>query len=182
MSTDLLQYAGFWRRFAAFWLDFLVLLPLTALVFWGSEQYRLFSVYYMVPGIFVGLFYGVYLVRRFGGTPGKLIMRLRIRKVSGEAVGYREALLRYAPEFLLGLVMSLALIPPLLQMTDAEYHALSFMERSKRLVELAPGWFKPVQIVQQIWIWSEFIVMLTNRKRRALHDFIAGTVVVRKSA
>ena len=84
MSTDLLQYAGFWRRFAAFWLDFLVLLPLTALVFWGSEHYRLFSVYYMVPGIFVGLFYGVYLVRRFGGTPGKLIMRLRIRRGAPE--------------------------------------------------------------------------------------------------
>jgi len=105
-----------------------------------------------------------------------------LRGSSSCAFASAEALLRYAPEFLLGLVMSLALIPPLLQMTDAEYHALSFMERSKRLVELAPGWFKPVQIVQQIWIWSEFIVMLTNRKRRALHDFIAGTVVVRKSA
>ena len=32
----------------------------------------------------------------------------------------------------------------------------------------------------QIWIWSELIVMLTNRRRRALHDFIAGTVVIRR--
>ena len=27
-------------------------------------------------------------------------------------------------------------------------------------------------------MWSEFIVMMTNDKRRALHDFIAGTVVI----
>ena len=179
-TTDPTQYGGFWRRFAALWLDFLVLLPLAALVFWGSERYRLFSLYYFVPGTLVGLFYSVYLVRRFGGTPGKLIMGLRIRKVSEEPVGYRQALLRYAPEFLLGLLMSIALLPPLLQMTDAQYHALSFMERSKRQVELAPSWFKSVQIFQQIWIWSEFIVLLTNRKRRALHDFVAGTVVVRE--
>ena len=54
------------------------------------------------------------------------------------------------------------------------------MERAKRQADLAPSWFKPVQIFQQIWIWSEFIVLLTNRKRRAIHDFIAGTVVVRE--
>jgi uncharacterized RDD family membrane protein YckC len=178
MTTDAIQYGGFWRRFAAFWLDFLVLLPLGAVALWGSQHYRLFSAYYALPGTLVGLFYHVYLVRRFGGTPGKLIMRLRIRKVSGELVGYREALLRYAPEFLLGLLMSVALIPPLLQMTDAEFHALSFMERSKHLVDLAPRWFKSVQILQHVWIWSEFIVLLSNRKRRALHDFIAGTVVI----
>jgi uncharacterized RDD family membrane protein YckC len=178
MTTDAIQYGGFWRRFAAFWLDLLVLLPLSAVAFWGSQHYRLFSVYYALPGAVVGLFYHVYLIRRFGGTPGKLIMRLRIRKVSGEPVGYREALLRYAPEFLLVLLMSAALVPPLFQMTEAEFRALSIMERSQHLVDLAPRWFKPVQILHQVWTWSEFIVLLSNRKRRALHDFIAGTVVI----
>ena len=180
MATDPTEYAGFWRRFAAFWLDIVVLLPVTAFVFWGAELYRLFNVYYLVPGTLVGLFYHVYLVRRFGGTPGKLIMRLRIRKISGEAVGYREALLRNAPEFLLGLLISVALLAPLLQMTDAQYHALSFTERSKRLLDLAPVWFRPVQVLQNIWIWSEFIVMLTNRKRRALHDFVAAPLLFAK--
>jgi uncharacterized RDD family membrane protein YckC len=35
-------------------------------------------------------------------------------------------------------------------------------------------------VVLQVWIWIELIVMLTNRRRRALHDFIAGTVVIRR--
>jgi uncharacterized RDD family membrane protein YckC len=176
-----LEYGGFWVRFAAFWLDALILLPLTGLAFWGAQQYRLYPIYSFIPDALIGLFYSVYLVRRFGGTPGKLIMRLRIRKVTGEPIGYREALLRCAPEFVLGLLMSIALLSSLFQLTDAEYHALSFIERSQRLVDLAPGWYKPVQILLRIWIWSEFIVMLTNAKRRALHDFIAGTVVIRES-
>jgi uncharacterized RDD family membrane protein YckC len=67
-------------------------------------------------------------------------------------------------------------------MSDAEYHALSFLERAKRMVELTPPWYHPLQIVQNVWVWGELIVLLTNRKRRALHDFIAGTVVVRTSS
>ncbi|WP_255590049.1 hypothetical protein [Marinicella meishanensis] len=32
-----------------------------------------------------------------------------------------------------------------------------------------------------VWYWSELLVMLTNERRRALHDFIAGTVVIKKA-
>jgi uncharacterized RDD family membrane protein YckC len=30
----------------------------------------------------------------------------------------------------------------------------------------------------QIWIWGEFVTMLFNKKRRAVHDYMAGTVVI----
>ena len=52
------------------------------------------------------------------------------------------------------------------------------MERNQRMLELAPSWYKPIEVLFNIWTWGELIVLLTNRKRRALHDFIAGTVVV----
>src|SRR5215813_12055835 len=144
MNTPInrLQYAGFWPRLGALLLDLLIMLPLMVLVSWGSKRYRLFELYYFFPSILIGLFYGVYLVRRFGGTPGKLIVGVRIRKMSGEPVDYREAFLRYLPEFLLGTLMSIALLISVFHMSDSEYHALSFMERAKRMVELAPGWYK----------------------------------------
>jgi hypothetical protein len=31
-----------------------------------------------------------------------------------------------------------------------------------------------------IWALLEFITMLTNKRRRAIHDFIAGTVVIKE--
>ena len=173
-----MSYAGFWRRFGAFWLDVVVLSPLTGLTLWGFGHYRLFNLYYFFPGIIIGLCYSVYLVRRFGGTPGKLVAGLRIRKTDGSQIGYREAFLRYLPEMLLVTVMSVATIYSTLSMTDAEYLSLSFIGRSERIIALAPPWYKSVNIVLQIWTWSEFIIMMTNRKRRALHDFIAGTIVI----
>jgi len=182
MNSESLRYAGFWPRLGSLLLDAIILLPIGVLVFWGSPTFRLFDVYYFLPGILFGLFYSVYLVRRFGGTPGKLLMGIRIRKVDGEPVGYREAFLRYFPDFIFCLLLSLALLLPLFQMSDAEYHALSFTQRNHRIMELAPSWYKPLQWAQTVWFWGELIVLLTNRKRRALHDFIAGTVVVHKSS
>jgi len=161
--------------------DIIVMLPLGLLVIWADSQYRLFSLDYLVPNTLFGLFYSVYLVQRFGGTPGKLIMGIRFRKLDGEPVGYREAILRYFPDATLGLWMFIAMILSLFHMRDAEYHSLSLMARSKRIAELAPSWYKPWQIVQNVWIWGELLVLLTNRKRRTLHDFIAGTVVVHAS-
>src|SRR5262245_38342808 len=128
-----LLYAGFWPRLGALLLDLLIILPLTALYFWGDAHYRLFNLYCLVPSTLFGLFYGVFLVRRFGGTPGKLITGIRIRKINGDPVGYREAFLRYFPEFILGLLIAVALLIPKVNMSDAEYEALSFMDRAKRL-------------------------------------------------
>jgi uncharacterized RDD family membrane protein YckC len=178
VNTDPLRYAGFWPRLGAILLDFVFLMPVTALCFWGSSKFRLFDVYFFVPDILWGLFYSVYLVRRWGGTPGKLIVGIRIRKLNGERVGYREAFLRQLPDFVLGLLISAALTVPLFRMTDAEYHALSFLERARQMDALAPRWYQPLHWLQTAWVWSELVVLLTNRKRRALHDFIAGTVVV----
>jgi uncharacterized RDD family membrane protein YckC len=126
-------YAGFWPRFAALLLDLLVMSPLIILVWWGQEHFRLFDVYYFLPGTLFGLWYGVYLVRRFGGTPGKRLMKLRIVKVGGESVTYREALLRYLPEWVMGIGTSLAGIVAVLSLTDAQYFAATaFIDRQPR--------------------------------------------------
>jgi len=178
MSDDSLRYAGFWPRLGSLLLDLAIQVPLGGMVFWADRYFRLFEVYYLLPGALFGLFYSVYLVQRFGATPGKLIMGIRIRRLGGEPVRYHEAFIRYLPDFVLSLAMSVALTVPLLHMSDAEYLSLSFLGRYQRLADLAPSWYRPLQTAQNIWVWGELIVLLTNRKRRALHDFIAGTVVV----
>jgi uncharacterized RDD family membrane protein YckC len=173
-----LNYAGFWRRFGALWLDFIILIPLLALSWWGNQHFRLFDLYYFIPRHMFWLFYEVYLVRRYGGTPGKRMLGISVRKTDGSPVGYREALLRYLPGALLGALVSIGLIYAELSFTDAAYASLSFSERLKQINALVPAWYEPSHIALQIWTFSELIVMLTNRKRRALHDFIAGTIVV----
>ena len=178
INPEQLRYAGFWARFASMLLDGLILTPITGLDWFGSRHFRLFDLYVLVPLLIFQLFWSVWLVRRFGGTPGKLIMGLRIRKVNGEPVGYREALLRCSVDLVLGMLTSIAGIMAATQMTDHEFGTLGFAAQQDRLAALQPGWSKPVMLAFQIWTWGELIVLLTNRKRRALHDFLAGTVVV----
>ena len=177
-----MEYAGFWKRFGAYWIDVIVFLPIMALSLWGNEQSRLFQLYWLVPGLIFGLWFHVYLVKTYGGTPGKLLLKIKIAKVDGSDVGYKEAMLRYSVLFVISLVMSAALIPVALGMTDAEYFSMGWQERALYMIERAPSWYNTANIAMNIWIWSEFIVMLTNKKRRALHDFIAGTVVIRKES
>ena len=68
---DHTNYAGFWRRFGAFWMDFVVLLPLTGLTYLGGEYSRLFQVYWLLPGLLFGLWYHVYLVTPIWGNTGQ---------------------------------------------------------------------------------------------------------------
>ncbi len=47
-------------------------------------------------------------------------------------------------------------------------------ELAKRsLIYTAYGW------VSQAWVWSELVVLLLNKKRGALQDFIAGTIIIK---
>jgi len=177
-----MNYAGFWRRFGAYWVDFAIFLPLIGISYFCSEQSRLFQLYWFVPGLLIGLWFHVYLVVTYGGTPGKLVLKTRIAMKDGTAVTVKAAILRYAVLFILTLLSSVAMIIATLKMTDAEYFSSGYMVRSATLVALAPSWNRLVMILLQVWIWGEFITMMFNKKRRAVHDFIAGTVVIKTSA
>ena len=172
------RYAGFWPRLGSLLLDFIFTLPIGMLEIWAAGKSRLYLASSFIPGLLFGLFYSVYLVRRFGGTPGKLIMGIRITRVDGQPVGYKEAFLRDFPDFIFSLLTSIAAMLAVLHVSDIEYQSLSFLARYERIHQLAPSWNEPIEIAQNLWFWGELLVLLTNRKRRALHDFIAGTVVV----
>lgn len=175
---DELEYAGFWKRLGSYLIDILAFLPLSGLAFWLGNTTRWYYLYCLIPVTIIGLWFHVYLVKKYGGTPGKLVMKIQIRRVDGSMVGYKEAILRYSVLFVLSNLISIAFILATLKMSDTEYFSLGFNQRTLRQMELAPEWYKPFNYLMNIWIWSEFIVILTNKKRRALHDFIAGTVVV----
>jgi uncharacterized RDD family membrane protein YckC len=66
-------------------------------------------------------------------------------------------------------------------MSDTQYYSLGLLKRTEMLESIAPSWYQVVKITTQIWVWSEFLTMLFNQKRRAIHDFMAGTVVIKKS-
>jgi uncharacterized RDD family membrane protein YckC len=172
-------YVGFWRRFFAGWLDIAALLPLLAVTYYFEQQTRMSHLYWFVPGIVISLWFHVYLVERYGGTPGKILLKIRISMADGSRVTLKAAALRYVVPFALSALLSWAIVLSALGMTDDMYFSLSYFERSRKLAELAPTWHGTVLIALQVWLWSGFFTLLCNKKRRAVHDFMAGTVVIR---
>jgi hypothetical protein len=63
-------------------------------------------------------------------------------------------------------------------MPEHGYPALSSKEQLEMIKSLWPKWYRIVDEFNTIWVWSEVVVILFNERRRALHDFIAGTIVV----
>jgi uncharacterized RDD family membrane protein YckC len=177
--SDYVDYGGFWIRLGAALLDGLILLPLSVFAFVGVAFSRLFYFYYFVPGLLFMAFYYVYLVMANGGTPGKRILRMRIAMEDGSPVMPQAAILRNIVELGFRALAMLALALAGLAITDTEYQPLGFIEKTLFLQGRAPAWNRYVLFGSFAWGAISAIVILCNDKRRTLHDFLAGTVVIR---
>jgi uncharacterized RDD family membrane protein YckC len=175
-----MEYAGFWRRFASFWIDLLIILPPTLLLFaYVSGISTWFYAAWILPSTLFGLWFSVYLVVRYGGTPGKLLMKTKIVMLDGSPISRKAAFIRYAVMLFLSLLSSGALAYAALQIPEEQYFSLSYLQKSVLIVSKAPSWYKVVDISLQIWVYAEFFTVIFNKKRRAIHDFMAGTVVIK---
>lgn len=179
-SEPLLVYAGFWLRLAAFMIDYLILLPLSFALIYLSHRYRLFSFYFFIPGVLFHLWFEAFLVYRYGGTPGKLLLKIRIAMADGSRVTRRAALLRYSVYFVLSTLSAIGALLAILHIPEVEYYRLDYLEQGTQLLKQAPVWCQPVSMLLNIWIWSEFVSLWFNRQRQALQDLMAGTVVIHK--
>jgi len=174
-----LEYSTFWRRVGALLLDGLILLPLSVLAFVGLNYTRFFYLYYFVPGLLILGYYAIYLVTRNGGTPGKRILDLKVVMLDGAPVTTNAAIIRYSVQLVLAGLSSVGMALAGFNMTDAEFQSLGYLQKIQALGAHAPVWNTAVTWSAQGWYVLGAIVMLCNDKRRAVHDFLAGTVVIR---
>ncbi len=177
-----MTYAGFWRRFGAYFVDFLALTPLIAITIYGTNLTRWFQALWLIPGALIGIWFSVHLVVRYGGTPGKLAMGTRIVMDDGSPITRKAAFVRYSVLFGLSMLTSAALAYSALQIPEDHYMSLGFVQKSMLMTAAAPPWYKGVNLAMNVWVWSEFITILFNKRKKALHYYLAGTVVIRKAA
>jgi uncharacterized RDD family membrane protein YckC len=173
-------YAGFWARLGSLLLDVIFLLPIIFLTLYLNGLGK--NVYFitLIPNLVFGLWYNIYLPKKYGGTPGKLAVGIKIIRLDGEAIGWKEAFLRHSVLLALTLLSAIMMIVCLLQADDATFTSLSWLEQSVYIMSLSPVFFKFYNWTNNIWFYSELIVLLTNKRKRAVHDYIAGTVIVRE--
>lgn len=172
-------YAGFWLRLGAMLLDVLILLPVWGLVGYINYQYVDSYYYTLVPSLLISFWYGVYLVKRYGGTPGKLLLGITILRIDGNDVTWREAMLRELVTIVFSLGYAALTIFALSLVDRVEYQEIPWRQKQRYLESVAPITFGMYRWLSGAWFWSELIVLLFNARKRALHDFIAGTVIVK---
>ena len=175
-----LYYAAWWRRLGAFMIDGLIFFPFIILQMkLGRTSPRLHAASFIPTGL-VAWFYWIYCHGRWGRTIGKYLTGTRVTAMDGSHITWRQAFLRSAVDIGLGIIGWCAVIPAHLGVPLEGYTELATRERFELIRSYWPAWYPVFMKVQQGWMWSEFVVILLNKKRRALHDFIAGTIVIQK--
>ena len=105
-EAESVHYGGFWIRLVAALLDGLIfgipaaLLGLGLMFLTGST-----ALYYLPQVIIVVL--TIYLDGTMGGTPGKMILGLRIVNEQGTTIGVPRAILRYLGKIVSGMVLGI---------------------------------------------------------------------------
>jgi uncharacterized RDD family membrane protein YckC len=173
-------YAGFWKRFCAGFIDAFSLMPLMFLFMWLETLDKNLAILVTILSTTLFSMYHIFFNARLGGTLGKLAVGIRVTKPDGTRIGWPEAWKRSAVDIAFAILMLSIEIWALTQVSNEQYSTLAFTKQTQLLQSHYPSWFFIVMYLQQVWIWSEVVVLLFNRRKRALHDYIAGTVVIHK--
>jgi uncharacterized RDD family membrane protein YckC len=136
----------------------------------------------LLPPIFWTVAIDLYFVQRFGGSPGKILTKLRIVTMDGMPLTFKHAFLRITPNLLGGLVFNLAVAAMLLPtISYSRFLALTPAAQQQVIRDLVPlrfiGWYFTVG---SAWFLADVIAFFASYERRPLHDRIAGTMVVHK--
>jgi uncharacterized RDD family membrane protein YckC len=169
------RYATFWPRFWTGSVDACVLWPvsfLSAIISTLQLGPRMGVVVAILPQL-AWLIYTVWMHAERGQSVGKIACRVRVVDNATEGpISLKQAVLREVIPILasfgivgyeLYLIWTRSLQPAAMAKVD--------MAEMRTLGVLAA--------VPALWFIAEIVTMLTNEKRRAFHDYIAGTSVVR---
>jgi len=172
-------YADLWTRIAARIVDLVVMLPVAGLILYINGLSKDAYFYAILPNLAIYIWYEVYLVKRYGGTPGKLIMGIKIVQKNGDDVDWHASFMRYLVTFCLSLSGIFIMMWTLGLIDDATYVSMGFMKRTQLLSEINPLMSKIQTFTSLAWTLAGIIAILSNKRKRAVHDYIAGTVVVK---
>jgi len=175
-STHDKKYSTFWPRFWAQWVDsFFIVPPIYFILHIVRFELLTTSIalfLWFIAGI--GPYcYSVIMHGKYGQTVGKMVCKVKVLNFNKEEnINYKTALLRDSIPIS---VFVLNLIEQIYFIAVGKFNIAELLNPT-----FEPGHLNYYLGNLMIYWWGvECLTMLTNKKRRAIHDFIAGTVVVR---
>ena len=179
-TTEKQYYAAWWRRILAHLIDLCVVVPIVVLQTRLGTYAPRMVVPFIIPVAVVVVGYFVYCHARWGRTFGKLVTGIRVVALDGKQISWRQAVLRNAGEIVFYVPYCAVFMYAYNSVALPEYLSVPAQQRFKIITAQWPSWSHMVSNLNAYWGWSEFVVMLFNKRRRAIHDFMGGTVVVQR--
>ena len=166
------KYSTFWPRFCAGFIDGLVFLPLIFLTNYIYDSHQTLAiVLWFIVNTFICYAYGIFFHGKFGQTLGKMAMKVKLMDISEtRIVSYKQAFLRESVPIGLAVMLLPWDIIHILNGTSYIFHSEMVYKDTISLISI---------YAIAGWGLLEVVTMLFSSKRRAIHDFIAGSVVVR---
>ncbi len=166
METE--KYRTGFKRLLAAIVDGIVFLPFLLIDRWliktTTNDYILMI--WLTLTVFIPIFYSIILHYKFGQTLGKWVVGVKVLDVSeNRNIDFKQSFLRDAVYLLIEIIGFLYFFILVVKTGDTHYLLGGFSDFA------ATPFF--------IWTLLEIITMLTNNKRRAIHDFIAKSVVIK---
>lgn len=161
------KYKTFFPRFAAMLIDSFIMLPLMIFDDWFRKaEFPPTFFYFWIP--LSSAVFPVYMIAmhsKYGQTLGKMYMNVKVVKAeTEEKIAFIHAFLRELPQLIFN-IASVALgifflgIDPASEQLKIPFGVFGFLTF--------------------VWGTTDILTFFFNDKRRAMHDFIAGTVVVK---
>jgi len=172
-------YAGFFIRLFCQAIDGSVVWAVSKVL--GALMFRSYSLFIFsnAAGFIFFRFYFMVLTGLWGQTPGKMLAKIRVIRLDGTEVRWSNAILRNIFETLLVLIMFGGYAMALSHTSPHDFDLLAAGEREEFLGKFMPEFVGYCVLARYAYAFSEFFVLLSNKKKRAIHDFIAGTVIIR---
>jgi uncharacterized RDD family membrane protein YckC len=161
------KYNTFWRRFFAGLLDAVVLTPIGLLIVFTQTNNVLSLIFGTVVMHSISYTYNVFFHWHSGQTYGKKWMNIRVvDKEESRLLTLEQSFKRDSIYILLETIGVMIISFQIVQ--------LGRMPSDKALITQIIDW------LATIWFLLELATMLTNEKRRALHDLLANSVVIKE--
>lgn len=158
--------AGFWIRFAAYFIDFLILLVFAV----ASLFMKSVSAYLLMTIPLIA--YKPVLEGLLGGTAGKLALGLRVINSRGNRLGLAGAFVR-SGLFILPIIPNILIQTRMIEagVSPMDPEAVKAFQNSNELLYIA-------YYALSILLIVSCIVVAFQRRKRALHDMIADSYVI----
>jgi uncharacterized RDD family membrane protein YckC len=162
------KYETTMRRFWAGFVDGLIFIPFGWLDDWvyGTARPTAFVIAWMLFSYPAYWLYSVLMHGFYGQTLGKMALKVKVLDISEAPISMRQAFLRDSVYIVINTAALFTSI--YFVVSGREIDAESFATANLVLV-----------VAALLWFVAEILTCLTNAKRRAVHDFIAGTIVVK---